>query len=466
MMILKIALLTLAATLLTPAVWAREPNLVFIMVDDLGKAPIGCFNGKAGTAESLTPNIDTLAKGGLKLTNFYSMPQCTPTRAALLTSQYPFRNGWVNHYDVPRWDLKGFAPDRYPNFGATVKKAGYTNCIVGKWQVSDFRDEPDILARCGFDAHCMWTGAEKGVAPSGKRYWDAYLHTKDGSRVYTDKFGPDVCVDYLVDFVRANKDKPFFIYYPMILTHGKLEPPPTSEGKRPKPAAKPAPAKKEKGKRPRARKDPRVKNDNVAYMDALVGRVVKVLDETGVRDNTILTWTTDNGPRKGSTSEDGVCQPFVVNGPGLVSAGVVSDALVDITDIFPTFVELAGGSMPTDKPVDGKSCAPLFLGKAKDSPRTWMMAMGGGGCKRAKADPGESVPGFNVTAYRDRIIRSKTHKLYISRDRNPEKFVRMTATGGESENLLPGLTGKDQAEYERMLKISATFPKKDANPQY
>ena len=151
----------------------EKPNVVFIMVDDLGKDWIGCY----GADEIRTPNIDRLADGGMTFHNAWSMPQCTPTRVTLLTGQYPWRTGWVNHWDVPRWGVGYFDWECHTTLATIVKSAGYRTAVAGKWQINDFRVEPEALKKHGFDDWCVWTGYETHNPPSGKRYWDAYIHT-------------------------------------------------------------------------------------------------------------------------------------------------------------------------------------------------------------------------------------------------------------------------------------------------
>jgi len=133
---------------------APKPNILFIMVDDLGKEWISSY----GADNIQTPHIDKLAKGGMKFYNAWSMPQCTPTRATLLTGQYPWRTGWVNHWDVPRWGVGYFDWVKYTTFARVMKGAGYRTAIAGKWQINDFRLEPKALEKHGFDDWCMWTG--------------------------------------------------------------------------------------------------------------------------------------------------------------------------------------------------------------------------------------------------------------------------------------------------------------------
>ena len=166
----------------------RKPNILFIMVDDLGKEWISC----CGAEDIKTPHVDALAAGGMRMTNAYSMPQCTPTRVTLLTGQYPWRTGWVNHWDVPRWGVAYFDWKHYTTFARIMKTAGYATAAAGEWQINDFRVAPDAMTRHGFDEWCMWTGYEGGNPPSGKRYWDRSVNTPAGSKTIKGKFGPDV----------------------------------------------------------------------------------------------------------------------------------------------------------------------------------------------------------------------------------------------------------------------------------
>ena len=149
----------------------QKPNIVFILLDDLGKEWLNCYGG----TDINTPRIDKLAATGLKFTNAYSMPQCTPSRACFLTGQYPFRNGWVNHWDVPRWGGGYFDWKKNPSIGRVMKSAGYATAVAGKWQINDFRIQPDAMVKHGFDNYCMWTGCEGSKdkdheKKSGNRY--------------------------------------------------------------------------------------------------------------------------------------------------------------------------------------------------------------------------------------------------------------------------------------------------------
>src|SRR6185312_6853291 len=162
------------------------------------------------------PNFDRLAAEGTRFDTVWCTPLCTPTRVSMLTGQYPFRNGWVVHYDVPRWGGRGLDPDRLRTLGALMHDAGYATAIAGKWQINDLRADPTIMKRHGFDEYSLWTGVESGNPASEKRYWDPYLEQNGERRPHPGEFGPDVTQAFVLDFIKRNKDRPFFLYYPMI----------------------------------------------------------------------------------------------------------------------------------------------------------------------------------------------------------------------------------------------------------
>ncbi len=428
----------------------RRPNILFIMVDDLGKEWISSY----GAEEIETPHIDALAKGGLRFNCAYSMPQCTPSRVTLLTGQYPWRTGWVNHWDVPRWGIGYFDPKRYTTVASLLKNAGYTTAAAGKWQINDFRVMPDAMRQHGFDDWCLWTGYETGNPPSGERYWDAYVNTPKGSRTHQGKFGPDLYAEFLMDFAERNKDKPMFLYWPMCLTHGPLVHTPDEPDV--------------KGKYP-------THKAMIRYTDKLVGRVVAKLDDLGIRENTIVIFTTDNGSGGGFTAtrnghrvkggkgkkwEAGVCEPFIVNCPGLVPAGAETDALTDFTDLLPTFVELAGGRVPEDLDIDGVSIAPVLLGMETESKRDWIMALGHGAAKRDE----KGVRG--QYDYASRVIRDQRFKVWVDTNRAITELYDLKTDPWEQTNLIASADPKHLAAKKKFQKIVDWMPARDARPQY
>lgn len=243
------------------------------------------------------------------------------------------------------------------------------------------------------------------------------------------------------------------LYFPMCLTHGPLTNTPFD------------PDAQGKIERHKAM---------VRYTDHVVGRLVKALDELNIRDNTVIFFTTDNGSSRGISArmngrivkggkatigEPGVRAPFIVNCPGLVPAGIRTDALTDFTDMFPTFAELAAAKVPADVVIDGRSIAKLILGKADDSPRDWIMAMGFGPAKLAE---GRVVP---VKQFADRVVRDKRHKLWLL-DGKPAKLFDLIADPAESKNLLEGKDSAVIAARKKLEAVARSFPKKDAAPQY
>ncbi len=436
-----------------------RPNIVFILVDDLGKEWVGAY----GAEDITTPNIDALAANGLRFDHAYAMPQCTPTRVTLLTGQYPFRHGWVNHWDVPRWGGGAhFDESMNPSIGMELKKAGYATCIAGKWQIDDFRVEPDALTRSGFDAYCMWTGYETGVPASAERYQEPYLFTSEGSKTYDGAFGPDVFTEYITTFIANNGDQPFFVYYPMVLTHPPLvDTPDESSNTR-------------LGKH----------KAMVRYADKLTGMIVQSLEDAGVRENTLIIWTTDNGTSRGITGtlkgrqvnggksktiEPGICVPFIASWPKRITSPAVSEALIDFTDLFPTFLGLAGIEVGdtwlvngTEQPIDGRSFASVLREGTSRSQRDWIMSMGGGNHARLTEHGVENQ--FN---YRDRVLRTERYKLYINSEGQPDGFFDLLMDPTETINLIDSLsTDERKKSFEALMRVVRDFPGKDSDPRY
>ena len=430
----------------------EKPNIIFVLLDDLGKEWISCYGGEGIE----TPRIDQLAAEGIKFDNAYSMPQCTPSRVAFMTGQYPFRSGWVNHWDAPRWGEGYLDWNQSPSIARMMQQAGYTTAVAGKWQLNDFRVHPNAMTKHGFDAYCMWTGCEGSEDKeheriSTQRYWNPYIHTKEGSKTYPGKFGPDIYNQFVLDFIAENEDKPFFVYYPMALPHGPLVHTPSE------PDVK-EPVDKHKAM--------------VHYIDQLTGKLVDSLNELQIRKNTILIFTADNGTSgrisnrmdgrtvkggKAKTTENGVNTPFIVSWPGVIPEGKTSQALLDFADMHPTFAAIAGGSLDTNYSYDGKSAKEAIFGADQDS-KPWILAMGSGGARNT--DMGVE----NIYYFRDRVVRDRRYKLFIGTDRKPEKLIDLEADPDEKVNLL------NNPEYaaivERLSQAIATFPKMDNDPKY
>ncbi len=431
-----------------------KPNIILILVDDLGKEWVSCY----GADSILTPNVDKLAKTGVLFTNFYVMPQCTPTRLTLLTGQYPYQHGWVNHWDVPRWGGGAHYDESLnPSLGIEMKKAGYKTCIAGKWQIDDFRVEPDALIKSGFDEFCMWTGGEGGNPPSNERYQNPYIFTKEGSNTYSGAFGPDIFKDFIVDFIGENKAKPFFIYYPMVLTHTPLVNTPDEV----------------------AETKPGKHKAMVRYTDKITGEIVAAIEEAGVRDNTVILWTTDNGTARGitgslkgtpvmggkaQTTENGINVPLIVSWPDQLNPGM-SNALVDIADMYPTFLDLAGAnidSLGQVNKIQGKSFKKVLTENSEKSEREWILSMGGQNNARLTENGVE-----NKWIFRDRVIRNERYKLCIGTSGLPEKFYDLANDPFEQINLMDSLNNlQRRSNFEKLKAIVDSHPRKDNDPIY
>lgn len=438
---------------------SKKPNVMIIMVDDLGKEWISHY----GAEDITTPNIDALAKSGITFNNVYSMPQCTPTRLTLLTGQYPFRHGWVNHWDTPRWGGGAhFDESKYPSIGREMKKAGYATCIAGKWQIDDFRIEPDALTKNGFDEFCMWTGGETGIKESDERYQNPYIFTKEGSKTYPGKFGPDIFKEFIIDFIKKNKENQMFIYYPMVLTHTPFVNTPIES------------ASDKLGKH----------KAMVRYTDKITGELMQAIEDAGVRDNTVVIWTTDNGTTgqitgtqngnrikggKTKTSESGICEPFIVSWPEAIEPNRVSNALIDFSDIFPTSLDLAGIEPKKEWPagdkmatIDGFSFKDVLVQETEHSHRQWILGMGGGNHAKLTENGIE-----NQYVFRDRVLRNKRYKLHISSKRAPEKFFDLLHDPLEMNDLLNSLdTDELRNNFKQLYEAVQTFPRQDSDPKY
>ncbi len=344
---------------------SEKPNILLIMADDLG---MECLGSYGGTSYS-TPNLDALAKSGVQFTRCYSNPLCSPSRVALMTGQYNFRNyrGW-GHFD----------PQKERTFGHMLKDAGYATSLSGKWQFDNFEKHPHHVRDCGFEEYCAWTWQLGGKRTP--RYWQPSLW-QDGKLMagIEGKYGPDVHNDFVIDFVRKNRERPWLAYYPMSLVHGPFERTPDSKGE----AAAGAPA------RGPAARAARVKNfpDMVAYMDKLVGKVVGALDEMKLREKTLIMFTGDNGTpeqiksqARGKTVPGGKSLmintgshvPLIASWSGVSPMGKTCDDLINFTDFMPTMAEMSGAKLPGDRPIDGQSFLPQIKGE-KGKPREWSL---------------------------------------------------------------------------------------------
>ena len=330
-----------------------RPNIVFIMADDYGLDGVGCYG--SDRHKGRTPNLDALAGGGIRFELCYSTPLCGPTRCQIMTGRYPFRTGGLTNQTAGQPVSK----DEYP-LARILTEAGYDTCCVGKW-----RQMGETPGDWGFGEYITDPTA-------GGWFWQK-SYTKNGQLVETDKeiYFPDVAHNFAVDFLRRHaptgsaKAATFFLYYSSHLVHGPILRTPDSKPDE---------------------KDPvTLYNDNVAYLDKQVGALVAELDRLGLRQNTLIIFSADNGTvgqpstigsrkingQKGSMLEGGARVPLIANWKGVAPAGSVLKDLVDFSDLLPTFAELAGAKLLGSVTYDGRSFAPQLRGQ-KGSPREWI----------------------------------------------------------------------------------------------
>ena len=337
-------------TELLPGGWIREkkPNIIFILADDYGVGEVGCY----GADNYKTPNIDNLARGGVRFTHAYTPSLCGPSRACILTGRYLFRTGATNQDSAGL--MKPSVETMMPNI---LKPAGYVTAAIGKWGQLPL-DPSDF----GFDYYLKFAGS--GVYWNTQEKGKTYLLNGEKKALRDKEYMPDLMHQHAVDFITKHRDQPFYLYYSMSHVHTEILPTPDS-----------APDSKD------------TYTDNVSYMDKLIGKLIAEIDQLKLREKTLVVFVGDNGTagkyageatiggrrlsgQKGSMLEGGSLVPLIVNWPGVAPAGEVCGDMVDSTDFVPTFAELAGANLPKGKIIDGRSFAPRVRGE-QGKPRDW-----------------------------------------------------------------------------------------------
>ncbi len=341
----------------------KRPNIIIIMVDDLGYETI---QANGGTSYK-TPEIDRMAANGIRFDHCYAQPLCTPSRVQMMTGIYNVRN-YVRF---------GLLEERQVTFGHLFQNAGYATCIVGKWQLGK---DPMSPRHAGFDEHCLWqvTGGRVDSMGRDTRFSKPVLETNGVLKTYQDhEFGPQLVSDYGLDFIeRSSKSgKPFLLYYPMILTHCPFSPTPDS----PEWMTDDTTVMKYKGQL-------HYFEDMVAYTDRILGDIDRKLEELGIKENTLVIFTGDNGTdvpvvsrlnerevagAKGLSTDAGTRVPLIVQWPDQIPAGQTSQDLVDFSDMLPTICEAAHIEVPDSLDIDGQSFLPQMRGEAAH-PRDWI----------------------------------------------------------------------------------------------
>jgi arylsulfatase A-like enzyme/lysophospholipase L1-like esterase len=451
------------------------PNIVVILVDDMGWTDVGCF----GSTYYETPNIDRLAAEGMRFTQAYAAcAVCSPTRASLLTGRYPARIGitdWI-HATGPEaaealragHNIEGFdRPRNRPmltprnkvwleddeiTIAEMLGALGYATCHVGKWHLGTKGHWPEDQ---GFDEN--HGGFKQGQPPS---YFDPYANKNFPDGIPTlparekGAYLTDREADEAVSFIERNRGRPFFLYMAHYAVHAPIQ------------------AKAEMIEK--YREKPKTNQTNPTYaamvesVDDAVGRIVSALDAAGVRDNTLIIFTSDNGGAthfdatdnaplrkgKGFPYEGGIREPFIVTWPGNVKTNAQTDVLVSSIDIMPTIAAAVGASLPADRVIDGRSLMPLFDGSGELDRDTLMW----------------HFPhywwGTRLKPYS--IIRKGRWKLIHNYESDTNELYDIEADISETHDLAndkPELAATLKAElFTRLKEQGARMPKR--NPDY
>ncbi len=332
-----------------PAAEKRPPNIVVLFADDLGYGDLGCY----GHPTIRTPNLDRMAREGLRFTQFYSAaPVCTPSRAALLTGRLPIRTGMCSgKRSVLFSDSTGGLPEGEITIAQALKTKGYATACVGKWHLGHL---PQYLpTRRGFDRY-FGIPYSNDMNPRPLMRDEKVIEQPAVLATLTPRY-----TDEAVAFIKESRDKPFFLYLAYTYPHVPL-----------------AASGQFKGTSARG-----LYGDVVEELDASVGRVLATLRDEKLADETLVLFTSDNGPwlsqrerggsagllreGKGSTWEGGVREPALAWWPGRIAAGTLSGELGSTMDIFSTCLTLAGAAIPQDRPIDGVDLSPVLFGTGK-----------------------------------------------------------------------------------------------------
>jgi arylsulfatase A-like enzyme len=346
-----------------------RPNFVIILTDDQGYADLGCFGGD----HVQTPRIDQMADEGSRLTSFYVAGSvCTPSRSALMTGSYPKRIGLAGGVFLAG-DKNGLNPDEI-TIAELLKAEGYVTGMFGKWHLGD---QPEFLpTRQGFDEffgipyshdiHPFHTNNKKyNFPPLPLLEMEAVIEEEPDADYLTERI-----TERAVDFIERHRDEAFFLYVPHPIPHRPIHMSPPFMAR--VPAAIQAKLAQEKGV-DYATRD-KIYNQSISEIDWSVGQMLDALKENGIDENTVVIFTSDNGPsvghadpltgKKGSSYEGGMRVPAVIRWPGHIPAGQVNDELMTTMDLLPTFAKLAGADLPLDRVIDGKDIFSVLTASA------------------------------------------------------------------------------------------------------
>jgi len=421
---LVLALLLFPSPLLTTELSGTEgavkrPNILIMMADDMGITDASCYNGNAQTAR-----IDRLANEGIRYTNFYSgASNGSPTRAAMLTGRTPSR---VGVYD----SLVADAPMRLPETEITIPKLlkplGYDTAHFGKWHLATYNEKNTMLEgtpdKHGYD---YWFGCANNAAPS---HFQPNNYHRNGIRLKKDGYACQEVAAESIKWLRSrkNKEHPFFMTVWYNEPHVKLAAPENLIHKY-----------MAAGFHQEALYYATIEN-----MDIASGRILDVLDELKLRENTLVLFTSGNGPELFKTSSDpfrmkklflyegGIRVPGIVRWPGHAEGGKISDVPIGFVDLLPTLVSIAGGTVPTDRTIDGENVLPALHGKplVRTKPLFWYFYKFEPLCALRDGD-------YKITATTDDFANANTTKIWQFSQQNQVFIKSAKLTRFELYNL-------------------------------
>jgi len=435
---LTAALLLVSAVALRASPPARRipaglPNIVILFADDLGYGDLSCY----GHPTIHTPNLDRLAREGMKLTQFYvAAPVCTPSRAGLLTGRLPIRNGMCSDKRRVLFpDSAGGLPETEITIAEALKKKGYATCCIGKWHLGHL---PKYLpTRRGFDSYFgipysndmnLKSRGGKGVPlMRGEKIIEQPVNQNTLTLRYTEE---------AVRFIERSKNRPFFLYLPYTFPHVPLH---CSERFR--------------GSSLRG-----LYGDVVQEIDWSVGRITETLRRLGLAEKTLVFFTSDNGPwlimkerggsagllrgGKGSTWEGGVREPAIAWWPGTIRPGRVKADLASTLDLFPTCLELAGLPLPRDRVLDGVSMLPILLETGPGRRRTFFYWRGR--TLMAVREGPWKAHFFTQPGYGGKRVRCEPPLLF-NLERDPSERFNLSSKHPDIVQRLSGLAEKHKS---------------------
>ena len=449
-------LLLLLTTL--PLAAAARPNIVLILADDMGFETLGSYGGLSYE----TPRLDRMAREGVRFTQVYSQPICTPSRNKIMTGRANRRN-YISFGTLLREEK---------TFAHVLKQAGYATGVVGKWQLDgghpgwETRGRGSTPEQAGFDEHCLWAfdhnltpaeleryKRESGVRGRTSRFWAPAIQVNGEYRSTSPEvYGPDVYSRWATDFIERHRDERFFLYYPMTLTHSPFVVTPDSDTLT---------------HEAKFSSDDRRFKDMVEYTDKIVGRLLDKIDELGLAEDTLVLFTQDNGSgrglesrlgdriltgAKGHPTDGGNHVGLLARWKGTAPPGLVNDDLIDFSDFLPTLAEAADAVLPENVVIDGRSFLTQVQGEQGDPREVLVMDY-----DRDPDKPEGALPQV-------RFARTKRYKLY-----SDGRFYDVPLDWEEQRPIPPGDAGelgeKVRAKLEKALAAVEPWEKPDGTVQ-